>query len=111
MENAMAGAVEWAPFRTAEQVTREQLLHASQRLESEFLAQAEGYLGRVLLEQGAGAWTDLVFWRSAEDVAAAMQKAAESRACAAYFDCMAPAENGENMLHFTVAARYGRIIV
>lgn len=81
--------VEMAPFRLADGVTVEQVAEASRRLEEEFLAGLPGYLGRCLLRGGQDEWMDLVFWRTPEDAARAMEAAASSAACAAYFACMA----------------------
>lgn len=80
--------IEMAPFSVAEGVPPEELLAASERLERDFLAGAEGYVGRVLLQKDPTQWVDLVVWRSADAAAKAMKAAASSPACRAYFACM-----------------------
>lgn len=88
-------AIELAPFKIASGIGREALLAASERLEREFLSRAEGYLGRVLVQKDAAAWADIVFWRSGAHAEKAMAEAASSKACHAYFTCMAGEEPGE----------------
>jgi hypothetical protein len=66
--------VEVAPFAVADGVPEASLLEVSERLEREFLARSEGYLGRV---------------------EAAMRRVDESPACSAYFTCMAGVNYGD----------------
>ncbi len=87
--------IELAPFNVASGVTREALLEASERLERDFLSKADGYLGRVLVQKDSSTWADIVFWRSGEHAAKAMQAAASSEACRAYFECMAAEDHDE----------------
>lgn len=82
-------AIEIAPFAVADGVSIDRLLAASERLEREFLSQADGYLGRALVQKDSATWADIVFWRSADDAAKAMEAAASSETCRSYFACMA----------------------
>jgi len=88
-------AIEIAPFAVAEGVTISELLEASERLEREFLTQAAGYLGRVLVQKDSTTWADIVFWRSADDASKAMQAAASSETCRSYFECMAQEDHDD----------------
>lgn len=81
-------AIEMAPFRLAAGVGEDALLEASGRLEREFLAMTDGYLGRVLLRRSPDQWCDMVFWATPEHAATAMAAAAASEPCGAYFACM-----------------------
>jgi len=73
--------IELAPFAVADGVSISELLEASERLERAFLAKAEGYLGRVLLQKDSTTRADIVFWRSGEHASKAMAAAASSMAC------------------------------
>lgn len=87
--------IELAPFAIADGVGAIELLEASERLERGFLSKAEGYLGRVLVQKDSSTWADIVFWQSAEHAAKAMEAAAASKACRAYFECMAAEDHGD----------------
>ncbi|HSG63637.1 MAG TPA: hypothetical protein VLD39_01485 [Gammaproteobacteria bacterium] len=109
MERALA--IEMAPFRMADGVTAAELLAASDALERNFLALADGYLGRVLVKKDATSWADIVFWESAAHAAKAMESVASSEACRAYFGCMASADHddpGEGVTLFEAVRRYGK---
>lgn len=93
MQDALA--IELAPFGVADGVSISELLEASERLERDFLSRAEGYLGRVLVQKDANAWADIVFWRSGEHASKAMEAAATSETCRAYFECMAAEDHGD----------------
>lgn len=81
-------AVELAPFTLAPGSSPEDLLAASERLEREFLAGADGYRGRILMRREDGRYADLVFWESEDKARAAMARAAQSEVCRGYFSCM-----------------------
>lgn len=87
--------IEIAPFAVADGVSIGKLLKASERLERDFLAKAEGYLGRVLVQKDSTTWADIVFWRSGEHAATAMKAAASSETCRAYFECMAAEDHAD----------------
>jgi hypothetical protein len=88
-------AIELAPFNTIPGMDAQTLLTASDQLEREFLAKAEGYLGRVLVQKNEQAWADIVFWRSADHAAKAMESVMTSDACRAYFACMQTPEHDD----------------
>jgi hypothetical protein len=87
--------IELAPFAVARGVDTQALLEASDRVERDFLAKADGYIGRVLVRKDETAWADIVFWKSAGQASQAMQRAATSDACRSYFECMAAADHGD----------------
>jgi hypothetical protein len=95
-------AIELAPFKVAAGVNTAALLKASERLERDFLAKADGYLGRALVQKDANTWADIVFWRSAEDASKAMWDAASSEACRSYFSCMAEEDDRDPAKAVTV---------
>ncbi|MBX3132860.1 MAG: hypothetical protein KF689_05675 [Gemmatimonadaceae bacterium] len=99
--------IEMAPFTLAPGTSEDQLLAASDRLEREFLATADGYLGRALSRLPDGRWTDVVLWRSREAAYAAMGRVHGSEACNAYFGCMVAEHAGapENGVTLLAAAR------
>lgn len=88
-------AIELAPFGVADGVSVGELLEASERLERDFLSKAEGYLGRVLVRKDSRTWADIVFWQSGEHAAKAMEAAATSETCRAYFKCMAAEDHDD----------------
>lgn len=105
--------IELAPFTVADGVGIDELLGASERLEREFLAKAEGYLGRVLVRKDATTWADIVFWRSGEHAAKAMEAAASSETCRAYFECMAAEDHADPAKGVTLyrsVKTYGTVI-
>jgi len=107
-------AIEMAPFTLATGVSEPALLAASDQLEREFLAKADGYLGRVLVRKDEHSWTDIVFWQSAAHATKAMEQAATSEACSIYFRCMAQADHdnpGEGVTLFQAVKQYGTIPV
>lgn len=87
--------IELAPFAIANGVNSDELLVASERLEREFLEYADGYIGRVLVQEDSGTWADIVFWQSSECASKAMEAAASDETCRAYFECMAAADHGD----------------
>ena len=104
--------VEMAPFAVAEGVTDAELLEASERLEREFLSRADGYVGRILARVHARQWADIVLWKSEPHVTAAMARAGESPACAAYFACMSGADHdqpGQGVSLFHAMRAYGAL--
>lgn len=96
--------VEWAPFELKPGTDEHKLLQASSALQQDFLGNQKGFLRRELLK-GKEHWTDLVYWASREDAEQAMQNAANSPACHAYFQFMAAADHdnpGASVLLFEV---------
>ncbi|WP_299621529.1 antibiotic biosynthesis monooxygenase [Pelagibius sp.] len=101
--------IEWASIRLAKGKTEADLLTASNTFQSEFLDRQPGFVRRELLRLQTGDYADVVHWRSMEDAAAIMEKAAGSPACQAYFAVMEmdsddPAEGVEH--HHSLAV-YG----
>ncbi|HET7715412.1 MAG TPA: hypothetical protein VFK86_07270 [Bauldia sp.] len=104
-------AVELAPFEIAQTAGEDQLLAASRRLEADFLANADGYLGRLLLKQDEHRYLDLVLWRSQADADKAVEAAMASEACHAYFACMANTDHqepGAGVEHYRVVRAFGQ---
>jgi len=103
--------IELAPFEIAKDTTEPELTAASRRLETGFLAEVDGYLGRLLLSRGEGRYLDLVFWRSKTDADKAMEAAMQSETCRAYFACMKGAETmdvGTGVEHYAVVGAFGK---
>lgn len=103
--------IELAPFEIAKDTTEPELAAASRRLETDFLAHLDGYVGRLLLSQGEGRYLDLVLWRSRADAGKAMEAAIKSEACRAYFACMKGAETmdaGAGVEHYGVVGAFGK---
>jgi hypothetical protein len=88
-------AVELAPFELGPDRSLDDLIAASERLETGFLWRTEGYVGRLLLRKGENRFADLVFWRTAEDAERAMALAAASEHCRDYFACMRAADHDD----------------
>ncbi len=88
-------AIEFAPFALNPDVTEEQLLSASERLEREFLQYQSGYLGRATSRLSNGRWADIVLWRSEEHAMAILPLISQNDACAAYFSCMNGADTSD----------------
>lgn len=88
-------AVELAPFELGPGRSLDDLLAASERLETRFLWQTKGYVGRLLLRKDDRRYADLVFWRTAQDAERAMALAATSEPCREYFACMLAAGPGD----------------
>jgi hypothetical protein len=88
-------AIEVAPFALKPNVTEEQLLVASERLEREFLQHQSGYLGRATSRLANGRWADIVLWRSEEHAMAILPLIPQNDACAAYFSCMQGADTSD----------------
>lgn len=88
-------AIEIAPFTLNPDISEEQLLLASDRLEQEFLLHRDGYLGRATSQLPDGRWADIVLWRSSAHAAAVLPLIPHSDACAAYFSCMKGADTSD----------------
>ena len=56
--------IEWAPFEVREGVSDEELMQASERVQSEFLIKQKGYIKRELFRGEDNQWVDLVYWAS-----------------------------------------------
>src|SRR5262245_24575188 len=80
--------LEWAPFRLRAGVDEEALLHASERLQRDFLTRQQGFLRRELIKGAEGSYVDLVWWESFALSQAALRKAASSPAYHAYLGVM-----------------------
>lgn len=88
-------AVELVPFELGPDRSLDDLLAASESLETRFLWHTEGYVGRLLLRKDDQRFADLVFWRTARDAERAMALAATSEPCREYFACMLAADPGD----------------
>ncbi len=100
--------LEYAQFTLKPGVSDEQLRAAAQSLNEGFLAQQPGYLRRELVKLDGRTHADLIWWRSHEEAAAAMEKAAQSPACSTYYGVMDlnPDNPDEAVKHYKVVARY-----
>ncbi len=88
-------AIEIAPFTLNADVSEQQLLAASERLDQEFLQHQPGYLGRATSQLPDGRWADIVLWRSADHATAILPLIPQSDACASYFACMQGADTSD----------------
>ncbi|OQW56116.1 MAG: hypothetical protein A4S17_14005 [Proteobacteria bacterium HN_bin10] len=97
----MSEVIEWAPFKLKAGVSEEALLRASQQLQREFLDRQAGFVSRRLLRSGDGSYVDMVVWASQEEAASAMEVAAQSTTCSAYFALMGAnhADPGAGVTH------------
>lgn len=102
--------IEWAPFRLRATADEQTLLRASEVLQRDFLARQPGFLRRELLRGDDRQWIDLVYWESADALAAAMRQAEQSPVCFTYFQVMEGADHAEpgaGVSQFQVAQSYG----
>ena len=97
--------IEWASFRLKAGVEEEAMLAASETLQEQFLEPLPGYLGRETIRMDGG-YADLVRWASRAEADAAMSKAAESTACAAYFALMDFDGEADAPRHYPVIRSY-----
>ena len=105
MSNSMV--VEMAPFELAEHITESQLLDASNKLQTGFLADCEGYISRTLVKTDNNKYMDIVHWSSIESANKASEIIFESTYCNAYFSCMKMEEGIEpKIMHYEVADIY-----
>ncbi len=100
--------IEMADIKLAEGRTEADLMHASQRFQSEFLSEQPGFVARELVRKSDGSYADIVWWDNEETAMAVMQKAESSEACRAYFSVMEmnPENPAEGVAHFSVLAGY-----
>ena len=82
--------VEVARFELQSNHTMEELIIASDKVQSEFLQNFPGFLKRELLHLGGAGYLDIVHWKNAEAVQAAIEKSNQSPAAMAYFSLMNP---------------------
>jgi len=80
--------VEWAPFVTKPQVTKEQIINAANRVNLTFLAVQKGYIKRQLVQKSHTEFADIVHWKSLNDAQAAGAKVMSCDACKSYFSLM-----------------------
>lgn len=104
----MSVIIEWAPIRLAAGKTEKDLLAASETFQKDFLSTQPGFIKRELARKSEQDFVDIVYWRSAADAKAIMDKVQNSQACATYFSVM---EMGDADLvtgvdHFTSLAVY-----
>lgn len=101
--------IEWAPFVVKDGVDETKLLHASEALQTEFLSKQDGFLRRELLRGKGKQWVDAVYWRDLRAAEQAMNNAAESPVCFAYFQLMEGADHvnaGDGVTHFAQVKSY-----
>lgn len=67
----MTNVVEFVTFKLKEGVTEEQLLAASDTMNSNFLSLQKGYIERKLVKR-EDTWGDIVLWETMEDALGAM---------------------------------------
>ena len=80
--------LESSPFRLKPGVDEATLLHASERMQRDFLSSQQGFVRRELIKGAEGSYTDLVWWESFAASQAAMKKAVSSHAVSAYLSVM-----------------------
>ena len=104
----MSEIIEWAPFRLRAGVSEEALTQASNALQRDFLQSQPGFVSRRLLRAADGSYVDMVVWASEAQAMAAMEQAAGSDACRAYFSVMGAdhAEPGAEVSHFVQLVVY-----
>lgn len=104
-----SAVIEWAPFTIGPGVSEEQLLEASEALQSEFLARQPGFVRRELLRGENREWCDLVYWEDAAAARAAVEQAASSGVCLRYFQLMEGADHadpGAGVRHLSLRRSY-----
>lgn len=89
----MAHVIEWAPFTVVEGTDEQKLVAASEALQRDFLAKRPGFVKRELLRVDARRFVDLVYWTSRDAAEGAIEAAASSPACHAYFGLMVMADH------------------
>ncbi len=83
-----AGVIEWAPFRLVDGADEQALLAAADAIQRDFLERQRGFVRRELLCGADGQWVDFLVWSDDASAMAAMQAAASSPTCRAYFRLM-----------------------
>ena len=101
--------IEMAEIILAPGKTEADLLVASDKFQTEFLAAQPGFIERDLVRMEDGRYADVVRWESMEVAAAIMEKAANSPACQGYFSVMEmnPENPTEGVAHYEVLTSYG----
>lgn len=101
--------VEMATIKLAQGLGEDDLIAASARFQSEFLAHQPGFLSRELVRTEDGGYADIVRWADMAHAAAIMEKVADSPACQTYFSVMEmdPDNPADGVSHYRVLARYG----
>lgn len=101
--------IEMATIKLAQGQNEADLIAASERFQSEFLAHQPGFVGRELVRMKGGEYADIVRWTDMAHAEAIMEKAASSPACLTYFSVMEmnPDNPAEGVSHYQVLARYG----
>lgn len=77
-----------APIKLAPTKTEADLLAASAKFQSEFVAHEPGVLRRELVRAQDGTYLDIVQFRSEADMAEVIEKEMQSPACADFFSVM-----------------------
>ncbi len=100
--------VETATITLRQGVTEQELLEASETLQTGFLQKQPGFLRRELLKQDQRNFLDLVHWRSQRDAENGMLQAETSSDCAAFFSLMEINEENpsEGVIHYRSIAVY-----
>jgi hypothetical protein len=65
------------------------------------------------MRQDDRSWSDLVFWRSAEEAERMKERAASSEVCRAYFSCMSEADQdpGAGLAFYRSVEVYGNLSI
>jgi hypothetical protein len=79
-QNAVEGAIlELTSFQLVPGTDEAQFLAAARQMQESFLSKQEGFMHRTLVK-GEQNWTDIIYWKDAQSMDMAMQKAETSSA-------------------------------
>ena len=100
--------VETARITLRNGISRQDLVIASDRFQTEFLAGYPGFLRRELLAAGDGTYLDLVHWVDRAAADGVIKRAMTSLACQAYFALMEMGDGDpvQGVTHFESLATY-----
>ena len=106
MSTPTLGAVEVVLYRSRPDVTDQQIVEASDTLQSD-LEGFPGYIRRRLMKTGDGLWVDTVDWRSLEQAEAAAAAILERPSAARFMELVE--ESSVQMLHPLPVRVYGPV--
>jgi len=97
--------VEWAPFIKAVDIPDPVLIHAADKVTSEFLTHQAGFIKRELVKKSDSEYSDIIHWNTKSDATAAANKVATCSVCSEYFELMNISESdtsGAGFAYFSV---------
>ena len=83
-----ATILEITTFKLKEGVAEATLLEAADKMQKEFLTEADGFISRTLTKEDDGTWRDVIFWKDQHGLEDTAKQAMESEGAGPFMGCI-----------------------